>query len=130
MALFSCNINSLIQSSKCLSAACMADPDRSAIDIYVRVANLAASGGTDYRNNLTKLLKDSVQWQKSAETLRAVSLWMDILNANDNGAGLSTNPKVLLSAARCMRASCLGKEQTRGIKEFLKCSINAQGKPD
>jgi len=130
-AAFSCNLNTLIQSAKCLSDICVSQSDRDAINIYVRVANLAASGGTDYRSNLSGLLKDSILWQKqSCDTLKAVSLWFDILNANDNGAGISTDPKVLLAAAKCMRGTCLGKEETRGVLDFLKCSINQLGKPD
>lgn len=109
----------------------MSDSDRDAVDIYVRIRNLQAVGGTDYRTNLTQLKKDAALWmQQSSDTLHAISTWIDILNANDNGAGLSTDPRSLLTSAKCLGADCLGKEQTRGIKDFLKCAINTLGKPD
>ena len=128
---FSCDLNTLIQSAKCLSDLCVAESDRGAIDIYTRIANLAAIGGTDYRNNLKQLMIDSANWQRrSKDTLAAVSLWIDILNANADGAGLGTDPKAILALAKCLKGECLGKEQMRGILVFLKCAINTLGKPD
>lgn len=127
---FSCNLNDLIQAAKCLSDVCMSESDRKAIQIYARVASLAASGGTDYRNNLSLLLKDSRLWQlQSCDTLQAVDTYITILDANDNGAALGTDPKAILAEAKCMRGGCLGKEQTRGVLEFLKCALNQLDSP-
>jgi hypothetical protein len=128
---FSCDLNGLKVASACLSDSCVSVSDRAAIDIYVRVNALKAVGGIDYTNNLTGLLQDSKLWQKQSEdTLERIGLYIDILNALEDGAIISADPHALLAKAKCLTGKCLGKEQTRGVLAFLKCQLNTLGTPE
>jgi hypothetical protein len=127
---FSCDLPTLITASACFSDNCLGQSDRDAIDIWIRIKALAAAGGTDYSANLSGLLSDAALWvRRPADTIRAIELYIDLLSANEDGAGLSTNANTLLGQAKCLRSWCLGREQTRGLKAFLKCAIQAQGVP-
>lgn len=130
MANYTCDLNALIQASKCVSDLCMSDSDRKAIELYARIWNLAAIGGKDYRNNLSLLMKDSMLWQKrSADTLHAVDTYITILNAVADGAAIGTDPKTILKNAKCMGGNCIGKESMRGLLAYLKCAINQTDNP-
>lgn len=131
--LFSCDLGTLIHESACLRDLCMSQSDRDAVDIYVRILNLAAIGGTDYSvsGGLTKLMADSAAWRKRAcDEIKAIDLFIDIENAIDNGASFPPNSAALAQAVTCLSGKCLGKEDTRGMLSYLKCSINQLGKAD
>lgn len=129
MANFTCDLNTLLADAKCFLEVCLGEADREAIEIYLRVQNLKASGGADYTTNLNALLQDSRQWQVLACNQRkAISLWIDMQNALDNGASFSQNVNDLKKGANCY--ACLGHELKKNVLEFLKCSINTLGKPD
>lgn len=124
-----CNVRALINASKCFLEQCMSEHDRESIRIFARVKNLAASGGTNYLNNLNGLLQASKDWQVLSGTQRsAIDLYIDITNAINNGATIDTSPDELMVAARCYR--CLGHETRKQILGFLKCAINNLGNPD
>lgn len=130
---FSCDLNTLIHDSACLRDLCLGQPDRDAVDIYVRILNLAAIGGTDYSvsGGLTRLLADSRAWQlRACDELKAIDLYIDIENAIDNGASFPPSQAALAQAVSCLGGKCIGKEQARGVLSFLKCAINSLGKPD
>lgn len=127
---FSCDLNTLILASACLSDNCMSQSDRDAFDIWVRIKALAAAGGTDYTSNLKQLMADSAIWRlRPPDTLKAVESWIDLLSANEDGAGLGTDARGILKSAHCLRGGCLGKEDAKGIKSFLKCAIQTIGVP-
>ncbi len=127
---FSCQLNPLILAAKCVSDACMSDMDRKAIKMYARIASLAASGGTDYRTRLSLLLHDSALWQlQPVDTLDTVDTYFTVLAANNNGAALGTDMRAILALAKCMRVNCLGKQQVRGVNEFLKCALEQIDSP-
>lgn len=131
--LFSCDLNTLIRESACLRDLCMSQSDRDALDIYVRILNLAAIGGTDYSvsGGLTRLMQDSAGWQRRAcDEIKAIDLYIDMENAIENGASFPPSQSALEQAVVCLTGKCLGKEQTRGILSYLKCQINSSGKPD
>lgn len=129
MANFSCDVNTLLANSKCFTEPCISEDEREAIELFVRVENLAAIGGTDYRNSLTQLQIDAKDWQTIFPNQRkAMELFMDVENAIDNGASFSTNINDLKNSARCYE--CLGHEQKKRLMSFLKCAINTLGKPD
>lgn len=128
---YTCDVNALMTLSKCFQDKCMADPDRKAIMIYARTQNLKALGGTDYTNNLKQLLIDSAAWRQRAENeLRAIVVYETIQNAINDGASINTNINALATAAKCLGANCLGKEDQNGILAFLGCTITTQTKPD
>lgn len=131
MATFSCNVNTLLISAACFTDKCMAQPDRDAITIYARIKNLAAIGGTDYSDNLKQLLIDSATWRKRAEDeLKAIAVYVSLENAINDGANINLNVNSLMTAAKCLRTQCLGKEDLNGVLAFLACSINTNEKPD
>ncbi len=124
-----CNLRALINASKCFLEPCMSEWDRESILIFARVKNLAASGGTNYLNNLNGLLQASKEWQVLSGTQRsAIDLYIDLTNAVNNGATINTARDELMVAARCYR--CLGHELRKQILGFLKCAINNLAKPD
>ena len=128
---FTCDVNALAVLSACFADKCMSDGDRKAVMIYARIKNLAALGGTDYSSNLKQLMIDSANWRKRAEdTLRAIAVYITIQNAVNDGASINTNVNSLATAAKCLGAMCLGKEDQNGILAYLGCAINTQTKPD
>lgn len=128
---FTCDVNALMTLAKCFQDKCMSDPDRKAIMIYARVKNLAALGGTDYSADLKQLMVDSANWRKRAEDeLRAIGVYITLENAINDGASINLNVNSLATAAKCLGAKCLGKEDQNGILAYLGCAINTQTKPD
>ena len=128
---YSCDVNTLLKLSACFMDKCMADPDRKAIMIYARIKNLQALGGTNYSSNLKQLMIDSKNWRRRAEDeLRAIAVYMTIENAINDGASINLNPNSLSTAAKCLGAQCLGKEDQNGILAYLGCTITTQTKPD
>jgi hypothetical protein len=124
-----CDPNVLLTQAKCFLPACIGPDDREAIEIYVRVAELAAVGGTDYRTNLAKLLVDAKGWQALVEDhRRAVTLWIDVLNATNNGATIATDINSLRTGSKCYL--CLGWETKKALKLFLKCQLNKLDQPE
>lgn len=126
---FSCDVNTLLADSKCFTEPCMSEPEREAIELLVRVLNLAAVGGADYTNDLTQLQIDAKDWQTIfCNQRKAMELFIDIQNAIDNGASFDSSANALRTAAKCYE--CLGKEQKKRLMSFLKCAINTLGEPD
>ncbi len=130
---FTCNLNTLITNSKCFSDKCLGEGDRDAIDIYSKIINLAADGGTNYTANLPQLMIDASLWMKqSRHTLETVETLLYFDNAIGNG-GSVIYPSFFvtpLTVAKCVTNACIGKQQARGLKTFLKCAINKLGFPD
>lgn len=126
---FTCDANDLLNSAKCLMDQCMGQEERDAIDIYLRVQNLAAIGGADYTDDLNALLQAAKEWQALAPNQRkAIDLWIDMQNAIDNGASIDQDPNALAAAAKCYL--CLGEDTKKALQSFLKCAINTLGEPD
>lgn len=129
MANFSCDVATLVALSKCFMDPCLSDDDREAIEIYLRVQNLAAIGGADYTSDLNALLTDSKQYQTLSRIHRsAIALYIDMQNAVDNGASIGQDVNALKAAAKCYE--CIGDELKKQVLAYLKCQINALGKPD
>jgi len=126
---FSCDLNTLLGNSKCFLDPCITDSERESIEMYLRIKNLAAAGGTDYSSNLTLLLTDAKQWQILECTQRkAISLYIDMQNAITNGAVIDQDINSLKAHAACYQ--CVGEKTRKNTLEFLKCAINTLGKPD
>ncbi len=125
---FSCDLNTLIHESQCFLETCASDDIRDAVDLYVRIANLAAIGGTDYTSDLAQLLVDAKAWQVLAKNQRdTIELYIDIQNAIDNGAVIGPTPAAAQSVSCIL---CIGKEFRKAILSYLKCQINTLGRPD
>lgn len=125
----SCAVNTLLARAACFEKNCLSEVDINAIEIYARIKNLAASGGTDYSSNLNALLKDSKEYQMlPKDQRRAISLLISIDNANDDGASVSYDPNVLKSNAKCFE--CLGIELQFQILLYLRCALAKLDKPD
>ncbi len=74
---------------------------------------------------------DSATWRKRAEDeLRAIAVYFTVENAINDGASLDLNSSTLKTAAKCLGAQCLGKEDQNGLLAFLGCQITTQTKPD
>lgn len=125
----SCDINDLIARAKCFEKPCLGEIDQNAIEIFARVANLAASGGADYSANLNALLTAAKEYQVvPKDQRRAISLLLSLDNASDDGATISYDPNVLKSDAKCY--SCLGIELQLQLLLFLRCQLAKLDKPD
>lgn len=124
-----CNPNSLAAAAACFGPSCTGPDMREAIDVYVRVQELAAVGGTDYRTNLAKLAVDTKGWLRLDEdTRRQITLLLDVDNALKKGAVFASDINSLQTASRCYL--CLPWEQRKAIKLFLKCQLNTLGQPE
>lgn len=125
----SCAVNTLLARAKCFEKNCLGEIDLNAMEIFARVENLTASGGTDYSANLNALLQDSKEYQMlPKDQRRAINLVLSIDNANDDGASVSYDPNVLRANAKCFM--CLGVELQYQILLFLRCSLAKLDKPD
>lgn len=130
---FSCNVNTLIQNAKCFLDFCCGEDDRQALDLYFRVENLKALGGTDYTGlaGVATLTDDARSFYPLACHQReAISLYIDEQNAIDNGSGLDTDINVIKNNPVFKQALAMGVEQRKNILLYLKCQINTLGSPD
>jgi hypothetical protein len=126
-----CTPAALIKAAACFGPQCLGPDDRESIDVHVRVQELAAIGGTDYRgaSGRAKLLIDAKGWFAfSEDERRMITLQLDIDNAINKGAVFGTDVNSLVKDARCYL--CVGWETRRAIKLFLKCQLNALGAPE
>lgn len=127
---YSCNVNGLLLAANCYGDQCMAQPQRDALIIWARIKNLAAIGGVDYSNNLPRLMVDSATWRTRAlDQLKAIEVYISLQNAIADGASINLNRNSLALAAKCIKAQCLGKVDTDGLKAFLNCSIETTDNP-
>jgi hypothetical protein len=126
------DLNYAIKQSACLGESCVGTPDLDALDIWVRIKELATiAGAPDYSSNLTQLSKDAALWiQADSNTIQRVGVWQDLQNANGGGAGLGNDLKAILKQAKCLRVACIGKSKARGLKAYLKAYLNAYGAPE
>lgn len=130
-AIYSCNANTLLIAAACFINPAMEHDKRLAVELHARVGNLAAIGGTDYRNNLQKLLQDAAtsQWLKLACSQReAIALYRTIKDAISDGAAFATDINSLTKAAKCYEA--LGIEDKKNVLAYLGCAISTLGKPE
>ena len=126
---FSCDVNYLLAQSACFMDSCMGEADRDAIELAIRVQNLKASGGADYTTDIHGLLVAAKTFQPLAcHQRKAISLWIDLQNALDNGAVFAHDVNSLKALAKCYE--CIPMETKKNTLEYLKCSINSLGKPD
>jgi len=125
----SCDVNDLLQRSKCLQRACLGEISVNAIEILARVKNLAASGGSDFTSDLNGLLEASKQYQVlPKDQRRQINLLLSIDNANDDGASVPYDPNELESLSKCYQ--CLGIELQLQVLLYLRCSLAKLDKPD
>ena len=136
---FACDIPTLVARSNFFLDPQAGESERDAVEIYAKIKNLAAIGGTDYSSNLNQLLQDSRAYKVLDKNQRkAISTYISLMNAIDDGATLAgvtggstdavTNISALMSAATCYK--CLGTEDRKNLIEYLKCAMNASVKPD
>lgn len=124
----SCGPNALLARAKCFEKNCLGPQDWDGIEIYARVANLAASGGTNYTGNINALLKACREYQAlPSDQRKAIDLLLTIDNANDNGAVVSYDPNVLKRNAAGLIS--LGTELQKQVLLFLKCQLGKLDKP-
>jgi hypothetical protein len=124
----SCAPSVLLSRAKCFEKNCLGPSDLEGIEIYARVANLAASGGDDYTGNINALLTACKTYQAiPGDQRKAIDLLLTIDNANDNGAVVSYDPNVLKKNAAGYIS--LGIELQKQVLLFLKCQLGKLDKP-
>lgn len=106
-----------------------AELERQAIHIFLMIQALTALGGTNF-SNLTTLQEATKEWQAFFPTqLSAISLEISRQNAVANGAtGAANDINDLKESSRCIL--CLPQQIKDQIQVYLKCRINALGKPE
>lgn len=124
-----CTLRTLLTAAKTYKDfAALSPNEREAIEVYLMVKSLTAAGGTNYANP-TALQAAAKEWQVvSPDQLAAIKLAIQVQNAIANGASVSTNVTTLKAQSKCYQ--CLGLARIRQLALFLKCQINALGKPD
>lgn len=130
---FSTDVNDLIQNAKCFLDFCCGEDDRQALDLYFRVENLKALGGTDYTGltGLATLTDDAKSYYPlSCHQREAISLYIDEQNAVDNGSTMDTDINVMKNNPVFKQALAMGVEQRKNILLYLKAQINTLGYPD
>lgn len=129
--IFPCDVNTLLRNAKCFKQPCMAEEDREALEIYVRIQALKAAGGKDYTGSagLRQLQIDGKDYQTLfPEQLKAIELYMDMINALNNGAGFSQKVNDMERASTCYE--CLGHMQKKRLMTYLKCLLNQIDQPE
>ena len=125
----STDVNQLLSDSACYKEFCMGDGSRLPIEIYARVQNLAAIGGTDYSNDLNGLLTATKTYQPLYEEQRkAIGVNIALVNAVADGAVIDTNVNSLKAESKCYE--CLGLETQKNLLLWLGIQINNFAKPD
>ena len=123
-----CDVDALVHASFKFLEPNISEQEREAIEIYLRVKNLQASGGANY-TDLDTLLTAAKRFQVLVLLQRkAIDLYIDEQNAIANGASINTDINSLQTQAKCYL--CLPQETKKQVLLFLKCAINALGKPD
>lgn len=123
-----CAPNVLLNRAKCFQKNCLGPQDWDGIEIYARVLNLAASGGSNYTGNTNALLKACKEYQAlPSDQRKAIDLLLTLDNANDNGAVVSYDPSVLKKNAAGFIS--LGTELQKQVLLFLKCELAKLDKP-
>jgi hypothetical protein len=128
---YNCNANTLLIASSCFINPAMGHDMRLAIELYARVGNLMASGGTNYVGNLQKLKDDAAtnQWINLACNQReAIATYRTVQDALADGATFASDINSLSKAAKCYLA--LGIEDKKNVLAYLACALSALGKPD
>jgi len=131
MATIVCDPNALAAAASCFGVLCTGPDAREGIDIHVRIQELAAIGGIDYRGaaGRAQLSVDAKGWFRLDEdTRRQIALYLDIQNALNKGASFPTDINSLQTAARCY--ICEPWETRRAFKLYLKCLLNKAGAPE
>ena len=126
---FSCDLNTLLTESVGFLQPAMGESEIEGIDLYLRVANLAASGGANYVGDVTALTQAAAAWQRLSQVERkAIALFIDLQDAVDDGAVVSQTPNTLKIASTCY--ACLPKDVRKNTLLFLKCALSQLGKPE
>jgi hypothetical protein len=126
---FPCDVKSLLANSKCFEETCMGEEERDAVELYLRVEELAAYGGPNYRSNLTALGIAGKQYQILSKNQRqAIALATDLANTVANGSTIKQSVAALKAGAKCYE--CIPKETRRNLLLFLKCSLNSIGRSE
>lgn len=127
-----CDLNKLLAASACLQW-CISEEDRMALEIYVRCAELAVDD-TNYiaPGGVTQLLADAKQWvgkgTLNCTNRQAVALYIDLVNAINEGAALTVPKPQMPQEAMCFR--CLDPETKRNLILYLKCRLNSIDEPE
>ena len=119
-----CDIDAILAASKCIKPTCRSGYMTDALKIGVLIADLAASGGTDYTDDLTQLLTDARKWQVLNPKLReVVELYLLIQVALDHGATTPEDLDAFLQTVECYQ--CLGFETRKNLEVFLRCQLDS-----
>ena len=120
-----CDPNDLVVASRCFIEPCASDAERQAIDILIRVKDLAAVGGTDY-SDPTALQAAFAGFNRLTKIERnAIALYLDLQNAITDGAVFPSGTDIngLKKDARCFL--CIPKERRKQMLLALKCALNS-----
>jgi hypothetical protein len=125
------NLNALKVASTCFLPQCLGGEDRLAIQLHIRMKNLAVvAGGVNY--SLKTLESAAAQWlhNLSEDERQSVALYLDLQNAIGAGAQFTSGTGIngLKKDAKCI--ACLGIEAKRNLLLYLKWKLNTLGEPE
>jgi hypothetical protein len=125
-----CDVNQLLKASACLQW-CVSEEDRLALELYVRCAELAVDSDDYTALGTAKLLSDAKAWigngTLNPTNRQAIALYIDVLNAVNEGANMSlTTPRF---PAQAMQFRSLDSATKRNLLLYLKCRLNSIDEP-
>ena len=126
---YSCNPNTLAIASTCFLEPANGEATREGIEIYAKIANLKAIGGTDYSSSLATLMTAAGAWRLfQCNQRQAIATYRVVADAVADGASIATDINSLKKGAKCYRT--LGKEDRKNLLAFLSCAIATLGRPE
>lgn len=127
-----CDINQLAAASACLYRLCADEETRLAIDLYLRISELAIDSD-DYsgKAGLLALTIAAKGWigngTLNANKRQAIATFIDWQNAIIEGYPVPTAVNDLFAKVSCYR--CLDPETKRNLLLYLKCRLNQIDEP-
>lgn len=119
-----CNLQTLLSNSRCFLDQCNSEAEREAIQIFLKTRALGSGGGTAY-GSLLSLLTAAKTWQGLSEKqLSAISVYISLENAIENGSPVSSNINTLKQDAKCFM--CLPSMLRKQLLKFLDCALGEQ----
>jgi hypothetical protein len=124
-------LNDLKIAATCFMPQCMGEKERLAIELHIRLKDLAAvSNGTTY--TVASLLVAAKAWTDLRKDERqAIGLYLDLQNAIADSSVFPSGSTAngLKIDSRCV-TQCMGEEQLRNLNLFLKWKLNTLGEAE
>lgn len=123
-----CDIDSLLENSKCFQAPCIGAEDRLGMLIYLFVTQLAAAGGNDYSADQTVLGDAAKEFQTLGDDqIDAIKLYIASRNLVAVSPEADVSVEAIKEGAKCY--ACWGTQFKKQVLLALKCQLNSAGEP-